>query len=104
MSGVRLPRGADCGRAIALLVRVVSGLRVRLDVRTVNAVEAAIAEYEPRAAAGDPIAQAQLHRLRRARRRTAGAGGERPPSRWAHVPLAALFEAHGNALRERRDG
>jgi hypothetical protein len=48
------------------------------------------------------VAQAQLARLRGVTRR--GEGAARLPSRWRHVPLAALFERAGNELHIRPGG
>jgi hypothetical protein len=52
--------------------------------------------------AAGAVARRQLARLHleRARKQTTA----RPASRWAHVPLAALFERSGNVLHPRSNG
>ncbi|MGI8553474.1 MAG: CHC2 zinc finger domain-containing protein [Dehalococcoidia bacterium] len=63
------------------------------------------AHYSTLADSPDPdrrcLAARQLARLERA---AAPTGEAARPSRWAHVPLAALFEQAGNTLYERQNG
>ena len=70
-----------------------------------NAMATLRRTYQTGAGGDDPgrreVARRQLARL-------VGTGhrrpGQRSPSRWAHVPLAALFEEAGNAIVERPNG
>lgn len=67
-----------------------------------------LAHYRERAAtATDPVARATARRqLAALERTTSGRPAEQPAklSRWAHVPLAALFEQAGNRIYERSNG
>jgi hypothetical protein len=59
------------------------------------------------AAAADPIARATALRQLAALERAASGRSAEPaarPARWAHVPIAALFEAAGNRVLRRSNG